>query len=181
MKILKSRSKQSSAYYIPSSPLFLACLILPPWRWRQHAPPKRQLTFNGLHGVKKIILCSISLHYVYIYIMIIKYKRSNFGPTHSSNTGWLYLLREVTFTTFDISTKRRKKFVPSVQCFCYCVYSVKTYSWSLCSGTGERSGPDLIWCITQHSLRETQWNGGGGGGCQHFRTRLTATFVLFQT
>jgi hypothetical protein len=31
---------------------------LPPWRWRRHIPPKRRLTFNGLHGVifKKIQL-----------------------------------------------------------------------------------------------------------------------------
>jgi hypothetical protein len=26
-------------------------LILRPWRWRRYVPPKRQLTFNGLHGI----------------------------------------------------------------------------------------------------------------------------------
>jgi hypothetical protein len=26
-------------------------LILRHWKWRRHVPPKRQLTFNGLHGV----------------------------------------------------------------------------------------------------------------------------------
>jgi hypothetical protein len=30
---------------------FLAWLIPQPWRWRRHVPPKRRLTFNGLHGV----------------------------------------------------------------------------------------------------------------------------------
>jgi hypothetical protein len=30
---------------------FLAWLILRPWRWRRHVLPKRQSTFNGLHGV----------------------------------------------------------------------------------------------------------------------------------
>jgi hypothetical protein len=30
---------------------FLAWLILSPWRWKQRAPPKRRLTFNGLYGV----------------------------------------------------------------------------------------------------------------------------------
>jgi hypothetical protein len=30
---------------------FLAWLILRPWKWRRHVPQKRQLTFNGLHGV----------------------------------------------------------------------------------------------------------------------------------
>jgi hypothetical protein len=29
---------------------FLARLILRPWWWRWHVPPKRLLTFNGLHG-----------------------------------------------------------------------------------------------------------------------------------
>jgi hypothetical protein len=33
-------SKQSSTWLIPR-----------PWRWRWHVPPKRRLTFNGLHGV----------------------------------------------------------------------------------------------------------------------------------
>jgi hypothetical protein len=30
---------------------FLAWIILLPWRERWHVPPKRRLTFNGLHGV----------------------------------------------------------------------------------------------------------------------------------
>jgi hypothetical protein len=30
---------------------YFARLILRPWRWRQYAPPKLQLTFHGLHGV----------------------------------------------------------------------------------------------------------------------------------
>jgi hypothetical protein len=29
---------------------FLVRLILRLWRWRGHVPPKRRLTFNGLHG-----------------------------------------------------------------------------------------------------------------------------------
>jgi hypothetical protein len=30
---------------------YLACLISRPWRWSRYVPPKRRLTFNGLHGV----------------------------------------------------------------------------------------------------------------------------------
>jgi hypothetical protein len=30
---------------------FLARLILQPWRWRRHVPPKRRLTFSRLHSV----------------------------------------------------------------------------------------------------------------------------------
>jgi hypothetical protein len=33
------------------SRLYLARFILRPWRWRRYIPPKRRLTFNGLHGV----------------------------------------------------------------------------------------------------------------------------------
>jgi hypothetical protein len=29
----------------------LAWPIFKPWRWRRHVPPKRRLTFNGLHGI----------------------------------------------------------------------------------------------------------------------------------
>jgi hypothetical protein len=29
----------------------ITLLIIRPWRWRWHVPPKRPLTFNGLHGV----------------------------------------------------------------------------------------------------------------------------------
>jgi hypothetical protein len=45
----------SSACFLLSC-RFLARLILGPWRWRRQVPPKRRLTFNGLHGVisKKI-------------------------------------------------------------------------------------------------------------------------------
>jgi hypothetical protein len=36
---------------VPSSCWFLAWLILRPWRWRRHIPPKRQLTFSWPQGV----------------------------------------------------------------------------------------------------------------------------------
>jgi hypothetical protein len=40
---------------------FLARLILRPWRWRRYVPPKRRLTFSGLHGVisQKIVLFKV--------------------------------------------------------------------------------------------------------------------------
>jgi hypothetical protein len=42
---------------------FLARLIPRPWRWRRHVPPKRRLTFNGLHFV---ISQKIELFYIYL-------------------------------------------------------------------------------------------------------------------
>jgi hypothetical protein len=36
---------------LPASCWFLTWLTLRPWRWRQYVPPKRWLTFIGLHGV----------------------------------------------------------------------------------------------------------------------------------
>jgi hypothetical protein len=33
------------------SPLKVNRLLLWLWRWRRHVPPKRRLTFNGLHGI----------------------------------------------------------------------------------------------------------------------------------
>jgi hypothetical protein len=41
---------QASACYLLSC-WFFVWLILQLWRWRQHLPPKRQLTFSRLHGV----------------------------------------------------------------------------------------------------------------------------------
>jgi hypothetical protein len=38
-------------YLLPASRCFLACLIIRPWIWRRHIPPKRRLNFNRLHGV----------------------------------------------------------------------------------------------------------------------------------
>jgi hypothetical protein len=44
--------KQVALCLLPDSFLFLAWLILRPWRrWRRHVPPKRGLTFNGIPGV----------------------------------------------------------------------------------------------------------------------------------
>jgi hypothetical protein len=40
-----------------------ARLILPPWRWRRYVPPKRRLTFNGLHGViSQKVVSTLHLH-----------------------------------------------------------------------------------------------------------------------
>jgi hypothetical protein len=46
----------------PSSSWLLAWLILWPWRWRRHVPPKHLLTFSRLHGVisQKIELFKIT-------------------------------------------------------------------------------------------------------------------------
>jgi hypothetical protein len=40
---------------------YLAPLILRPWRWMWHVPPKRRLAFNRLHGVisQNIVLFSV--------------------------------------------------------------------------------------------------------------------------
>jgi hypothetical protein len=47
----KNESKKKPAWKQAVSRRFLTRLILLPWRWRRHAPPKRRLTFSGLHGV----------------------------------------------------------------------------------------------------------------------------------
>jgi hypothetical protein len=48
---------ESSACHLLSR-WFLAHLIFPHWRWRRYVPPKRWLTFNGLHSVisQKMVL-----------------------------------------------------------------------------------------------------------------------------
>jgi hypothetical protein len=44
------------------SRLFLARIILWPWGWERHVPPKRRLTFNGLHGVISEKTAPFTLH-----------------------------------------------------------------------------------------------------------------------
>jgi hypothetical protein len=46
----KCRQADCSASHLLSR-RFLAWLILRPWRWRQHVPPKHRLAFSRLHGV----------------------------------------------------------------------------------------------------------------------------------
>jgi hypothetical protein len=46
-RISRARIQRSSHQL---SRWFLARLILQPWRWRRHVPPKHMLTLNGLHG-----------------------------------------------------------------------------------------------------------------------------------
>jgi hypothetical protein len=36
---------------LPASGWYLACLTLQPCRWRRHVSLKRQLIFNGMHGI----------------------------------------------------------------------------------------------------------------------------------
>jgi hypothetical protein len=43
--------KVSTKSSLPASYVFIAWLTLPPWRWKRLVPPKRLLTFNGLHGI----------------------------------------------------------------------------------------------------------------------------------
>jgi hypothetical protein len=56
-----SKKKSSSACHLLSR-WFLTRLILRPWRLRRHVPPKRQLTFNWLHGAisQKIWLLNVT-------------------------------------------------------------------------------------------------------------------------
>jgi hypothetical protein len=45
------RTRLQQLCLLPASCWFLVRLILRPWRWRRHVPPKHRLIFNGLHDV----------------------------------------------------------------------------------------------------------------------------------
>jgi hypothetical protein len=50
------RHKVLGIGWVPEKPLaspegLLARLTLKPWRWKWHVPPKRRLTYSGLHGI----------------------------------------------------------------------------------------------------------------------------------
>jgi hypothetical protein len=50
-RISQAINQRENRWQTLLSRCFLVWLILRPWRWRRHAPPKRRLTFNWLHGV----------------------------------------------------------------------------------------------------------------------------------
>jgi hypothetical protein len=58
---------------------FLARLILRPRRWRRYVPPKRRLTFNGLHGVisQKIVLFSSGIVGFCVWLFHLVFLRCN--------------------------------------------------------------------------------------------------------
>jgi hypothetical protein len=61
-----------------------ARLILRPWRWRQYVPPKRRLTFNGLHGSENL------KSYIKTHCLRISYERKSqilFSTLHIVNMG----------------------------------------------------------------------------------------------
>jgi hypothetical protein len=51
----------SQACFLPASCSLRACLILRPWLWRWHVPPKRRMIINVLHGLlsQKITLFTV--------------------------------------------------------------------------------------------------------------------------
>jgi hypothetical protein len=76
---------------------FLLSLFSRPWRWRRYVPPKRLLTFNGLHGVisQKMVhfittgvrtsdptnRLKFPLRYVAHWLLLLLYRRVHFQPT----------------------------------------------------------------------------------------------------
>jgi hypothetical protein len=58
LKISRARNQREIRWQTELSRWFLARHIFRPWRWRRYVPPKRRLTFNGLHSImsQKMVL-----------------------------------------------------------------------------------------------------------------------------
>jgi hypothetical protein len=54
---------------VATLPCWLASwIIILPWRWRQHVPPKHRLTFNGPHGLTSLYMEHYKLlHFFYFW------------------------------------------------------------------------------------------------------------------
>jgi hypothetical protein len=91
--------KVSCAYQLLSR-WFLPWLILGLWRWRRHFPPKRLLTFSGLHGVisykiELFIFDSVAVKfilYVSELLFYIKYSETSFVRQRLSRKQWDIIL-----------------------------------------------------------------------------------------
>jgi hypothetical protein len=55
--------------YISASCWYLVWLILRPWRWRLHVPPKFRLTFKGLHKKTELSTISFLLYLLSLVIL----------------------------------------------------------------------------------------------------------------
>jgi hypothetical protein len=57
---------------LPATCWFLAWRTLQPWRWRRRVPLKRQLAFNGLHGVisQVLFITSENLKYYQVQVLV---------------------------------------------------------------------------------------------------------------
>jgi hypothetical protein len=75
LKVKWRFGETSRSVFHPLSCWF-ARLILWSWRWRRYVPPKRRLTFNGLHGIlsKNILLFNIDLYLIILVICVGEYK-----------------------------------------------------------------------------------------------------------
>jgi hypothetical protein len=105
------RIRQARACLPPAFTLILACLILRNWKWRRHAPPKRRLTFNRLHGVisqkiellldelqntTDVISIVAAFRFKHLFSFISKY---NYRPMRSLN----YVMCKAPFKNYFIS------------------------------------------------------------------------------
>jgi hypothetical protein len=74
-------SPRASYHLLPH--WFLSCLIHRRWRWRRYVPPKRRLTFSGLHGfISQKIVLLIGRSYTW------RWKRLKFGESIATGCPW---------------------------------------------------------------------------------------------
>jgi hypothetical protein len=81
---------------LPASLWFLTWLILRSWSWRWHVPPKRRLTFNGLHGVisqktEPIITTAVKTSDPTIYSWPMAKCDLSVSDVHASAIAWHFL------------------------------------------------------------------------------------------
>jgi hypothetical protein len=94
-------SPQSSAFHLLSR-WFHAGLILLPWRWRWYVPPKRRLTFNGLHGV---ISQKILLFFEAVILVIVNIANSGTCDLFSAISRWFWGNSFLTAFSFSLNSQ----------------------------------------------------------------------------
>jgi hypothetical protein len=90
--------------------LFHCWLILRPWKWRPHIPPKCRFTFNGIHGVIFHNIVS-SIRDVYQQRKVIQNRRES---------------------TSKICVGLSQVYLPSFPCRIYCLASLQAASKIIC-------------------------------------------------
>jgi hypothetical protein len=124
----------SGSSLLPASNWFLACLILPFWRWRRHVPPKFWFTFSGLYDV---VSQKIELLIQYcIYCLIFRRPVISFVSVINENR------------TLLLSQNRKKRIPKYVQPLLFIIYIVALAFRAECGVSDRWTNLSPVFCVS---------------------------------
>jgi hypothetical protein len=104
---MKQLENIASLWLISASCWILAWLVIGPWKWRQHIPPKRQLTCSRLQGIisqdTELLILNAGQGNSYGVAYVLGILRSVYGIATTDTTTYSCLLL-IAYCCLDISS-----------------------------------------------------------------------------